>query len=700
MRRHITQFCSLALFCASTWAATPPNIVFVLTDDHRWDMMSTANTIIKTPNMTTLAQAGINFTHAYTTTPICFGSRPCILTGLWERTHGNNAGTPNVASQYAWYAYPKILKEHGYATALIGKYGTELVNPAFRDSLFTLYDDVGRFQSPSPYMFTYNGKITHLTDVETDKALNFIRANYKTKPFCVQVNYHAPHADDGLPEQYVWPPAFDSFYVKDVIPPARIGDTATFKGLPLFLQNCEAHNRWKWRFNEPAKYQTMMKGYFKMISNIDSCIGLMRHTLDSLGIADNTVFILTGDNGMFLGERQMADKFLGWEEALRVPLFIYDPRTTAQHGVTNTNIALGVDIAPTIVELAGINIPTVYQGKSLYPFLTGANPAWRDEFYFEQRAAGILDPMYGVRTPQWKYVIFDKQPVDNEQLYDLKNDPGEITNLVKNSLYTAALTQMRQKALRYRDSLAHWPVDGNYYMDQWESNNQYENFNVDSALTYSGTWARQTNNADYDGGVQLADSSGEFVQYSFTGKSMIKVGIRKGPSGGICKVYLDGALVLDNYDSYSATAMFRQVIFSDSTLTAGPHVIRLVATGQKRTNASGSALMFDFFLVKNFAVTTKVQGPVASALPGFGINIRGTSSEIVLNHAGTGTVTVKLFSLSGELLLERAVPLHGEETKVSIGIGPRQKLKPGIYLCTIYGTTFGRVTKRFVIFPE
>lgn len=434
-------------------AATSPNIVFILVDDVRWDMMSTLNPIIQTPAISALAKEGVHFTNAYVTTPICAASRASIFTGVWESTHRCNFPGLKVDNAVVSTAYPKMLKDNGYITGHIGKYGVMIQDDAYRSSLFTVYDDGGCTHNTTkgePQMVkNYLGRTNvSRTDIETEKAIDFINQNAE-KPFCLQVSYHGAHAQDDLPAQYPSPSLYDSLYLNELIPPARLSDDATFKALPKFLQTSRAHKHYLRRFETPAHYQTMVKAYYRMITHIDASIAEIRKTLSALKIADNTVIMYMSDNGYLLGEWQMGDKYYGWEESLRVPLIIYDPRSTAQHGLINTNIALNVDITPTILNLAGVPIPSVYQGTSLVPLINGqAVPEWRNEFYFEQHFDADVHAMYGVRTPQWKYVDFYTSNA-YEQLYDLSNDPGEERNVAADPKSGAALAEMRKKAADY-----------------------------------------------------------------------------------------------------------------------------------------------------------------------------------------------------------------------------------------------------------
>ena len=173
--------------------------------------------------------------------------------------------------------------------------------------------------------------------------------------------------------------------------------------------------------------------------------------LHLLDILKNTIVIYTGDNGYSLNERQLAGKWFGWEEDLRVPLIIYDPRNTKKQGSNIEETALNIDIAPTILDYAGVEIPETYQGSSLVSLVKGEQvSSWRDEFFFEhmyQPKRVSIPPMVGVRTNTWKFVDFYKN--DHLQLYNLKEDPKEQFNLAQLPEYKSKVDELRKRTADY-----------------------------------------------------------------------------------------------------------------------------------------------------------------------------------------------------------------------------------------------------------
>jgi arylsulfatase A-like enzyme len=224
-------------------------------------------------------------------------------------------------------------------------------------------------------------------------------------------------------------------------------EPAFFEAQPEFLKTSLNRERWYLRFDTPEKFQRMMKGQCRMVSGVDAAIGKILDEIERLGVAKNTIIIFTSDHGMFFGERGFSDCWLMHEESIRVPLIVFDPRADKQgQGITPEQMALNVDIAPTILELAGLKVPQEMQGHSLVPLLNGGNPEWRTDFLCEHLFEHPNIPKSeGVRTQRWKYIrYFEQQPV-YEELYDLENEPHEAYNLTGNPKYAGELERLRKR---------------------------------------------------------------------------------------------------------------------------------------------------------------------------------------------------------------------------------------------------------------
>lgn len=438
-------FCLLFLLNSSAFAQqTKPNIIFILTDDQRWDALGYAgNDIIQTPEMDKLAEQGVYFKNAFVTTPICAASRASILTGLYERTHGYTFGQ-TLNESYASESYPLQLKKAGYHTGFFGKFGIKY--PGFK-SLFDEADDYDRdvkYPDRRGYFYkTINGDSTLLTEYTAYQAQEFIKSAPKDQPFLLSLAFSAPHAHDPAKDQFFWTDAVDDLYQDVKIPGPVLGQQKYFDAQPDYVKNSESRTRWFWRYDTPAHYQQSMKGYYRMISEVDIQIGKIRALLEEKRIADNTVIIFMGDNGYFYGERQLAGKWLMYDNSLRVPMIIYDPRNPLHRDVSD--FALNIDIAPTILEFAGVSAPALWQGESLASYVKGEDPAKnRVEFVAEHLwKVDIIPASEGIRTKDWKYFRY-QDDLAHEELYNIKKDPLEKKNLAGKKGHSDTLNEMRE----------------------------------------------------------------------------------------------------------------------------------------------------------------------------------------------------------------------------------------------------------------
>lgn len=425
----------------STIDGEKPNIIFILTDDQRWDAVGYAgNDIIHTPHLDKLAGEGLIFDNAFVTTPICAASRASFLTGLYERTHDYTFGKPPLNNEYMYESYPYLLREAGYKTGFVGKLGVKL-NEGIEDSLF----DSSK-KTSWPYLREIDGKNVHLADINGNHAIDFIKSS-KDKPFCLSLSFWSPHADDGAEEQYFWPEYTDNLYADTEIPVPATADPAFFEALPEYLKTTMNRKRWYWRYDTPEKYQKMVKGYYRMISGIDSVIARIRHTLEEEGLSDNTVIIFMGDNGYFLGERGYAGKWLMYEQSIRVPLVIYDPRQPeAKRSKRYDEMVLNVDVTPTILELAGVERPKRYHGESLTAFFNDKPEQWRDGAFFEHRLKNrpiLLPKTEAYRDETWKFIRYEDRP-DLMELYNFKEDINETRNLAYQPEYSDKVVHYRK----------------------------------------------------------------------------------------------------------------------------------------------------------------------------------------------------------------------------------------------------------------
>ncbi|NBV20667.1 MAG: DUF4976 domain-containing protein [Proteobacteria bacterium] len=432
-------------------ASNRPNILFLIADDMSWHSAAFAgDPVVKTPNLDQLASVGVQFTRAAVTTSICMVSRANFLTGRWLTQMGGSRVTPET-----WpHTWPAQLRAAGYHGGHIGKVhvtGQTAERYDFwagRGGYAWLNDGMG-------------GKI-HSLQKDTDEALRFLNTRPKDKPFFLQVAYTVPHAEDGDPKQYLPMPAEQPLYTSDHVKPPETATEEFWQKLPAFFRDTknESRRRWQWRFDTPERYQSYTKDYFRLISGMDRSIGVILDHLRTQGLAGNTVVVFTADNGYFLGEHGLADKWYAYEESLRVPLVVYDPRLpAARRGQRCDDWVLNVDFAPTFCTLAGLKPPALMQGRDFTPLLRGQTPAdWRTDFLYQFKwSSEIIPASEGVCSKDWKYIRWLTGPT--EELFDLRADPREKRDLSQDPAHAAELQRLRTRMAALQKEVGGSPVE-------------------------------------------------------------------------------------------------------------------------------------------------------------------------------------------------------------------------------------------------
>jgi len=246
-------------------AEKPPNIIFLLTDDQRWDTMGCAgNPIIQTPNMDAMANDGVRFTNAFVTTSICASSRASIFTGQWTRRHGITGFDTHFSPEALAQTYPMLLSQAGYRIGFIGKYGVGPKEdlPIDKYDYWKGFPGQGRYENKDE-----DGNYKHLTQIMGEQSLEFLQGCSKDRPFCLSVSFKAPHCQDGDPRQFIYDPAYKDLYKDTTIPTPETADPRYFDALPEFLRTSEARRRWDIRFSTPEKFQESVKSYYLAIAH-------------------------------------------------------------------------------------------------------------------------------------------------------------------------------------------------------------------------------------------------------------------------------------------------------------------------------------------------------------------------------------------------------------------------------------------------
>lgn len=437
--------------------ATParPNIVFILSDDQRNDTLGCAgHPVIQTPTLDSLAANGVRFANAYVNSPVCMASRACIFTGMTETGHGHTGGGPPAVllqSADVDTSFPVLLREAGYRAGYYGKQHVRFAE-GNEAALKRMFDDHRLYGGGPHFVKMPDGSERHSDERVGDHSVEFIASQTPDRPFLLFMSFNIAHARDhdhrpGI-GHFPWPRSVDGMY-EDIDPaPPKLADPKYFEMQPEFLKNSLNRDRWYWRWDTPEKYRINMRAYYRMITGMDRIITRVRDELAHRDFADNTVIIFTGDNGFYMGNRGFAGKWSHYEESLRVPLIIYDPRPgVAAPGRVAEALAVNIDIAPTILDFAGLEIPAKVQGASLTQFMRGETPReWRTDFFTEHHANNSRIPKWrGVHSGRHTYARYYEQDPVAEILHDLETDPDQLVNLTDDPEHAELLDRMRAR---------------------------------------------------------------------------------------------------------------------------------------------------------------------------------------------------------------------------------------------------------------
>jgi N-acetylglucosamine-6-sulfatase len=451
--------------CGSAAAPTPapssatagrPNFIVIITDDMAYGLFGPGRRLpfLSLPNLEALSARGAFFDRAFVTTALCSPSRASMLSGLYAHRHGV-FGNEITDISPAIATYPQILQRSGYETAHIGKWHMDAQTDRPRPG----YDYWVSFRGQGVYndpVMNENGRSVqrtgYITDLLTNYAVDWLRQPH-VKPFVLVLGHKAPHQ----PTEPA--PRHAGALSVDALPePANFSDTFADKpswqrryvrcgGTPAAYASCPDPQpatipRWPW----PAQDHDRLD-YLRTLLAVDDSLGRIVSTLASLDLTRSTYVIFVSDNGFFLGEHRLGDKRLAYEESMRIPLVVAGP-AVVPHQVSS--MALNLDVAPTILDLAGVGVPADMQGRSLARALRAEGPMVRDSFLYEYDRESffpVIPDIRAIRTQTRKYVTYAESPSEDE-LYDLARDPGEIVNLAHLPEWAAARTEMRQQLER------------------------------------------------------------------------------------------------------------------------------------------------------------------------------------------------------------------------------------------------------------
>lgn len=435
-----------------------PNLIFLLADDQRYDTLGcNGNPIIQTPHLDRLAARGVSFDQAYVTTSICMTSRASIMTGQHARVHGINSFGRQLTREQLEQTYYVRLRQAGYHVGFVGKWG---VGSPPQD----VFDYNRGYDGQGSYYEGGEGK--HLTARMADQAEEFIATAPADRPFCLSVSFKAPHVDASSSWQpFAYDKELAELYAEAVIPAPPLDSVEFFESLPRVLRESENRIRWRERFATAADYQESVKSYYRLVTGMDRAVGRVVKAVADRGLSKKTVVVFTSDHGFYLGERGFAGKWYPHEVSIRIPLIIADPRNhSAQGGERVEAIALNIDMAPTLLDLAGVPVPDEMQGASLAPLLGGSIPAdWRRDFYYEHTFDYATIPKSeAIRFGHMKYLRFPEANPPIEELYDLHSDPDEMHNLADLAEKANLLNEMRARLNASREKAEGSPSKGSF----------------------------------------------------------------------------------------------------------------------------------------------------------------------------------------------------------------------------------------------
>jgi len=423
-----------------------PNLLFLLTDDQRWDTLGcTGHPLLKTPHIDRLAADGVLFENAFVTTSICPSNRACILTGQHMRTHGVRGFEESLSPEAFQQTYPALLRDAGYRTGFIGKYGigadeTGLWYPAGQ------FDYWRGFEGQGSYFEEIGEKPVHRTRLIAGQAVEFLRSCPRDRPWCLSVSFKAPH--------HPWSefdPELAGLFADGPIPLAASATEDAERAQPGFIRESLAGSRaWGWSHDRLLEW---IRYYYRLVAGVDDAVGRITTELAELGFAEDTVVAFTSDNGYLLYEHGLLGKWLMYEESIRVPMIVHDPRLPPERrGTRCDEMVLSIDCAPTLLALAGLHPPASMQGRDITPLLEGKPVDWREDWFYEhtytEPPPRSIPSSQGVRTERWKYIRYVDQDPPFEQLFDLQSDRLEMTNLAGEPGRAETLDHLRSR-LRY-----------------------------------------------------------------------------------------------------------------------------------------------------------------------------------------------------------------------------------------------------------
>jgi len=443
-------------------AEEKPNLLIILTDDQRYDAMGfLGHPFLETPTLDRIAREGVHFKNAVVTTSLCSPSRASILTGLYAHNH-------RVVDNYNPFSdklvfFPKYLQDVGYETAFIGKWhmGGEIDHPqpgfdhwvAFKGQGVYFADPAdakvkGRYvPQVSRDGLNINGERVpqegYITDVLTDYATDWLEGRSGDKPWMLYLSHKAVHADFLPANRHAYSYENETFEK----PVTWFEQPELFRDVPLWVQNQRnSRHGVEFAYYTNLDIGTYYKRYCETIRAIDDSTGAVLKALEDRGELDNTVILFMADNGFLFGERGLIDKRNAYDASVRIPMLLRYPKSV-KGGQTLTGVVANIDVAPTMLDFAGVEIPEYMDGRSMKPLVSGDSGDWRDyllyEYYWE-RNYPHTPTTHAVLGERFKYIRYHGV-WDVDELFDLEKDPEERINLINDPEYAETVERLNQR---------------------------------------------------------------------------------------------------------------------------------------------------------------------------------------------------------------------------------------------------------------
>jgi N-acetylglucosamine-6-sulfatase len=425
----------------------PRNVVFILTDDHRYDAMGfTGHPFLETPHLDSLAANGVHLKNAFVTTSLCSPSRASILTGLYTHKHrviDNNRLVPP-----GTIFFPQYLQRAGYATAFIGKWhmGGAADDPRPGFDHWISFRGQGHYLSPGPnYTLNVNGRRVpqqgYITDELTDYAIQWLDQQTGAKPFFLYLSHKAVHANFTPAQRH------EGRYAEvELNLPTGQGVSAA-NNAPRWVR--DQRNSWHgidFAYHSDKGLDYLYRRYCESLLAVDDSVGRVLQQLKKMGVDDRTLVIYMGDNGFMWGEHGLIDKRVSYEESIRVPMMMQCPELY-EGGQVVEQVIGNIDVGPTILHAAGLQTPEYMDGQSFLDLPNGETPRWRDYFlyvYYWEKNFPQTPTQFALRGDRFKYITYYGL-WDVDELYDLQADPGETKNLIADPQYQPVAREMENR---------------------------------------------------------------------------------------------------------------------------------------------------------------------------------------------------------------------------------------------------------------